>query len=184
MILTDEQSRFLAEFLEQNRGAGFETRKVGAWHFCYDPEPADRLATLVLKGVKTATSSAYWGYDADPDSVPRPGNLSIITFYSGMPACLIETVRTTIVPYRDVGTDFARKEGEGDRSLRYWRSVHREFFSRELENYGLRFSQTMLVLCEEFRLLHSAALDPATRAFQGQPDGVSSPSPNTAASKR
>ncbi len=52
----------------------------------------------------------------------------------------------------DVGREHAYNEGEGDRSLEYWRKVHRDFFKRELEEHGLSFDENMLVVCETFVL--------------------------------
>ena len=39
--------------------------------------------------------------------------------------------------------EHAFKEGEGDRSLEYWREVHKKFFRECLEEYGLEFSENM-----------------------------------------
>ena len=33
----------------------------------------------------------------------------------------------------EVSEEHAYKEGEGDRSLAYWRAVHEEFFTKEFE---------------------------------------------------
>ena len=41
-------------------------------------------------------------------------------------------------------------EGEGDKSLDYWRKVHIKFFEEESEG---KFNEDMEVLCEEFELL-------------------------------
>jgi uncharacterized protein YhfF len=47
-----------------------------------------------------------------------------------------------------VDAGFARDEGEGDRSLAYWRGAHREYFGRQ----G-KFSEDMMLMCERFRLV-------------------------------
>ena len=41
-------------------------------------------------------------------------------------------------------------EGEGDKSLDYWRKVHIKFFEEE---FGDKFNEDMEVLCEEFELV-------------------------------
>ena len=53
----------------------------------------------------------------------------------------------------DTGADHAFKEGEGDRSLSYWQSVHERFFRNEMEEYGLEFSEEMKIVCEEFKVV-------------------------------
>lgn len=55
--------------------------------------------------------------------------------------------------YCDVTEDFALKEGEGDRTLAYWRRVHEDFFTQELRAEGLEFSPEMKVVCEQFELV-------------------------------
>ena len=47
-------------------------------------------------------------------------------------------------------TEYAYKEGEGDKSLEYWKKVHKDFFIKEAEG---NFNESMEVLCEEFELL-------------------------------
>ena len=47
----------------------------------------------------------------------------------------------------------ASKEGEGDRSLEYWRTVHRRFFTEELQEPGLPFDEKLELVCEEFEVV-------------------------------
>ncbi|MDE6936253.1 MAG: ASCH domain-containing protein [Oscillospiraceae bacterium] len=46
------------------------------------------------------------------------------------PLAAIRTERVTVLPYRDVGGEHARREGEGDLSLAYWRRVREAFLPR------------------------------------------------------
>lgn len=119
-----------------------------AWAFGGD---ADGLARLVLAGVKSATSSAFPLYELEDEPLPEPGEYSVILDRRGEAVCVICTERVNVAPYREVGEDFAYKEGEGDKSLEYWRRVHKAFFTRELAEAGLCFTPEMLVVCEEFR---------------------------------
>ncbi|NIP23207.1 MAG: ASCH domain-containing protein, partial [Phycisphaerae bacterium] len=59
-------------------------------------------------------------------------------------------------PYNEVDAQFAYDEGEGDRSLAYWREAHERFFSRFLPNIGLEFSETMPLVLEQFRVIYPA----------------------------
>lgn len=45
-------------------------------------------------------------------------------------------------------------EGEGDKSLAYWRQVHEEFFTEWLEEAGLTFTPDSKVVLEEFRKVY------------------------------
>ncbi|TFH31677.1 MAG: ASCH domain-containing protein, partial [Anaerolineales bacterium] len=53
----------------------------------------------------------------------------------------------------EVDEEQAYLEGEGDRSLAYWRDVHWNFFSRECAQIGREPSEHMPVLCERFKLV-------------------------------
>ena len=60
----------------------------------------------------------------------------------------------SVAAFAQVPADHAYKEGEGDRSLDYWRSVHEDFLSRELATIGRTFDENTLVVCEEFELVY------------------------------
>jgi len=47
-------------------------------------------------------------------------------------------------------------EGEGDRTLEYWRSVHEPFFKEELAAINQPFDGRTKVVCEEFEVVFSS----------------------------
>ncbi|MCR4684846.1 MAG: ASCH domain-containing protein [Lachnospiraceae bacterium] len=67
--------------------------------------------------------------------------------------CIIQTTNVYTVPFDQVSEEHAYREGEGDRTLDYWRSVHREFFLEELKEIGKTFDEGLEVVCEEFEVL-------------------------------
>ncbi len=107
------------------------------------PQLADELLDLVIRGVKTATCSTE-----DEPNTSRPGEQWIVLDGSGTPRCVIETTEVTYRRFGEVGADFASEEGEGDRSLDYWRQAHRNYFGR----LG-KFREDMMLMCERFRLV-------------------------------
>jgi len=118
---------------------------------------ANELAALVLEGKKRATAGSVWSAEAEGRPLPQPGDLSIVTNWSGKPLCVIETESVTITPFNEVQEDFAAAEGEGDGSLEFWREAHRRYFSRECQAAGREFTESMLVACERFKVLYSVA---------------------------
>ena len=135
-----------------------ETRPAGysAWSFGDAPAMADELAALVLAGVKRATTSLLWVYEADPDeAMPAVGQHSIVLGGRGQPLCIIETTSVVTCPFDAVNAAFAAREGEGDGSLAYWRRVHWDFFSRECAALGRTPTGSMPVVCESFRVVHT-----------------------------
>jgi uncharacterized protein YhfF len=104
---------------------------------------ADALLELVLNGAKTATCSIE-----DEPNISRPGERWIVLDGKGDPKCVIETVEVTFRRYSEMDAKFAFDEGEGDRSLAYWREAHRRYFER-----AGKFSEDMMLMCERFRLV-------------------------------
>lgn len=125
-----------------------------AWAFCDGGEVGDRLAKLVLEGKKTATASSYYSYEKEGDPIPKAGEYSVILFDSGEAACVIQTKKVSLVPFDEVSDRHAYLEGEGDRTLTYWRQVHREAFLPDYQVDGLPFNEHGLIVLEEFEIVY------------------------------
>ena len=121
-----------------------------SWAFGDAP---DKLAALVRNGVKTAACSAYDLYEAEGEPLPKEGDYSVILDSKGDAVCIIKTVKVYVAEFHQVSEEHAYKEGEGDRSLEYWRKVHIDFLTRELERLNLTFTENTKVVCEEFELV-------------------------------
>jgi uncharacterized protein YhfF len=111
------------------------------------------LVQLVLQGIKIATCGLVSSYEAEVEKLPEKGDLSIITDWEGQPLCIIETTHAAVIAFNEVGARHAFEEGEGDRSLDYWRRVHREVFTKECAALGKESTENMPLLCEQFRVL-------------------------------
>ncbi len=122
-----------------------------AWAFGVD---ADQLAHLVAIGEKTATASAYPLYEIENEPLPSVGEYSVILDSKDEAVCVIQTKKVFVVPFDEVSEEQAYKEGEGDKSLDYWRKVHEEFFTECLSEAGLEFTSDMKVVCEEFEVVY------------------------------
>ena len=120
-----------------------------AWAFGGDP---DGLARLVLAGEKTATSSAYDLYPLEGEPLPQAGKYDVLLNSREEAVCILQTTRVYVTAFDAVTPDHARREGEGDKSLAYWRQVHEAFFSDCLREAGLAFTPETRVVCEEFEV--------------------------------
>lgn len=109
---------------------------------------ADLLLGLVLEGKKTATASLLSVYKDGSVPLPKPGRYSIILNSSGEPKCIVHLLETKIKKFNEIDAEHAFDEGEGDRSLDYWRKVHREFFSAYPD-----FNENSEILCEKFTVV-------------------------------
>lgn len=125
-----------------------------AWHFDDNEKAADALVKLVLSGEKKGTSSNLWVYEKKGEVIPQVEELSVILNWQGEAKCIIQTVNIEIIPYEDITEEFAAMEGEGDKSLAYWKSVHKPFFTRECARVGVVFDDSMSVICETFDVVY------------------------------
>lgn len=114
----------------------------------------DKLAQLTLQGTKTATASSYPVYKAENEPVPAVGDYSIILDSQNQAVCIIQTTQIDIVPFYQVDEEQAYLEGGGDRTLTYWREVHRTFFESEMQSIHQEFTEDMLVVCERFKIVY------------------------------
>ena len=144
---------FWQEYLDSLSEGDEHPDSYSEFSFGDSAEMADELGTLVLQNIKTGTASLAWDYAQDDEPLPRAGDHSLILDGKGDPMCIIETTRVYIEPYNQVGEDQADAEGEGDRSLEYWRKAHWEYFSRRCEALGREPSEYMPVVCERFRVV-------------------------------
>ncbi len=118
------------------------------------PQLADELGALIASGTKTAACSALWEYEAEGEPLPEVGVKTIVLYGNDDPLCIIETTEVEIRSYEEVDARFAYEEGEGDRSLEYWREAHWRFFSRTLPNVGKEPTMDMPLVCERFRVIY------------------------------
>jgi len=124
-----------------------------SWHFCDNEKDANELAEIVLSGTKKATASLYLSYEFENEELPKEENYSIIINWDGVAQCIIRTTNIDIVPYKYVTEEFAAAEGEGDKSLEYWRNCHWDYFTREMKGIGKDPNEDMLVICEKFEVV-------------------------------
>ncbi|PYY36416.1 ASCH domain-containing protein [Curtobacterium sp. MCBD17_030] len=130
-----------------------------AWAFGATPEHADDLLALVLAGVKDGTASSLWDYEATTDPLPEVGEHSVILDGADQPSAVIVTTDIRTVPFDQVDAEHARAEGEGDRTLAYWRASHERYW-RQHSADPRGWAPDMPVVCERFRLLWPTRVEP------------------------
>lgn len=81
------------------------------------PALGDKLATLVLAGLKRATCWAA----SEGTKQSEVGKPWVMLSGSGRPLAILQTTELTERRFNEVDTAFAYDEGEGDRSLAFWR---------------------------------------------------------------
>ncbi|MCH4207711.1 MAG: ASCH domain-containing protein [Solobacterium sp.] len=127
--------------------------------FEYGSDDPEELMRLTLKKIKQATTGALRLYEMDHEPVPQEGEYYVIRDSAGNARCVIRDTRIIICPFREVTEEMAAIEGEGDRSLQYWRDAHLNFFGREYAEQGLVFTEEELVVFEQFEVVYPSEID-------------------------
>ena len=115
------------------------------WAFGDNP---DLLLKLVKTGEKTATSSLYKLYNSD-EELSKAGEYNIILNSKGQAECITKTTKVYLTKFSDITDAHAYKEGEGDKSLSYWKNIH-----ECLTSYNEKITSDDLIVCEEFELVY------------------------------
>lgn len=148
---------------DARRSTGEAIERFEAFAFGNSPRMADELAALVFAGRKRATASLLAEYRAEGEPLPDVGAFGVVLDGAGRPVALIRTRAVTVVAFRDVDEVFAWEEGEGDRSLRFWRDAHRAFFARSDPS----FSEDSPIVCERFEVVYPRAAGETGEATGG-----------------
>jgi uncharacterized protein YhfF/predicted MFS family arabinose efflux permease len=127
------------------------TGPYSAWAFGNEAEPGlqTSLGRLVLEGPKRATAGVLEEYREEGEPLPRVGDHSVVLDGEGMPLCVIRTTRVEVRRFGEVDEEFAWVEGEGDRSLRWWRDAHLGAWARR----GRAVDDDTLMVLERFELV-------------------------------
>lgn len=125
-----------------------------SWHFCNNEADANELAKLTLLGIKRATASLYKSFEAENEPIPKIGDLIVITNWNSEAVCIIEVKKVEILPFKDITKEHAQIEGEGDKSLEYWRRGHINFFTEETKELGIEFNEELEVIFETFQVVY------------------------------
>lgn len=119
-------------------------------HFCDNEKDANECAQLVKKGVKKATSHSLLGLQNRNEPLPKTGEMMVVTNWEGKAECIVKTTAVKLKPYFSIDDSYAKIEGEGDKSLDYWKKVHWAYYERELELFNRVPRESMIIVCQEF----------------------------------
>jgi uncharacterized protein YhfF len=116
-------------------------RDLETFSFGDGPALADELLALVLEGKKRATCWAV----SEGLKGALVGKSMVVLDGKRRPRVVLKTNELVQRRFDEVDEQFAYDEGEGDRSLAYWRKAHERYFTR----LGL-FQPDMMLWCERF----------------------------------
>ena len=136
---------------------------------------ADALAELVVTGVKRAQATPLRDFaiepgadtaqvtdptdDDDNDNIdsgfdfPQPGDHLVVLDGAGQPRAIVRTTHVEKRLFNQIDEAFAFEAGEGDLSLRWWLTAHRQDFAERAQNEGFEVHEGLALLLEYFELV-------------------------------
>ncbi|WP_276702222.1 ASCH domain-containing protein [Chryseobacterium sp.] len=124
-----------------------------SFYFCDNKKEADECADLVVKKIKQATSPSVWWFKKNKEELPKVGDLAIVTDWNGDPKAIIRTKKVEIVKYKDITPAYAQLEGEGDKTLEYWKKAHWKYYQNEMKEFNEFPTEEMKIVCEYFETI-------------------------------
>lgn len=93
-----------------------------------DPGPLrDRLVEAILDRRKTSTTSLRADYDADGETLPRPGQRCAVVDSDLRRVTVIEVTSVRVVDLSSVDLAHGRDEGEPEQTVARWRASHEAY---------------------------------------------------------
>ncbi len=122
---------------------------------------ADTLAALVVAGVKRAQATPLRDFAAEADAqgadpnadLPQPGDHLVVLDGGGAPCAIVRTTQVEKRLFNQIDDAFAFEAGEGDLSLRWWLTAHRQDFAERAQAEGFEADERMELLLEYFEVV-------------------------------
>ena len=137
-------------WLEYQRECGVQVEGFSASALGHTRALADELAALVHSGSKRAHATLKRDFDKDLEALPQPGEHIVVLDGSGAPAAIIRNTQVELRRFNEIDDGFAFQAGEGDLSLRWWLTAHRQDFAERGEREGFEVGENIELVCEYF----------------------------------
>ena len=131
---------------------GFSASALG-----HSRELADTLAELILSGVKRAHATLLRDFEKDLEPLPQPGEHLVVLDGEGTARAIVRCTHVEKRLFNQIDDAFAFEAGEGDLTLRWWLTAHRQDFAERGEAEGFEVSERTELVLEYFELVWPVA---------------------------
>jgi uncharacterized protein YhfF len=111
---------------------------------------ADTLAELIVSGVKRAHATPLRDFQKDLEPLPQPGDHLVVLDGDGEPRAIVRNTHVEKRRFNEIDDAFAFEAGEGDLTLRWWLTAHRQDYAERGEIEGFEAHEEMELLLEYF----------------------------------
>lgn len=116
-----------------------------------DERNTQKLVHKYLDGRKFAASGLVEAYRKNLQELPKVNDYWIILDEKDTPRCIVRTIRVEFNAFKDVTSEIAIAEGDGD--LETWRQIHRDFFEKYLQDFGIVDLEETMIVTEFFEIV-------------------------------
>ena len=121
-------------------------------------ETINSIGELAVKSLKRGTCHQAIQFEMDDVAMRSVGDYWIVVKVDGTPVCVVKIIGINIVPFNQVGPEFAASEGP-ERGLipshENWSYAHRRYFIKQCECWGVPWREDNPVVCESFITVYS-----------------------------
>jgi len=114
---------------------------------------ADALAELVAAGVKRAHATLLRDFEKDLEPLPQPGEHLVVLDGDGTPRAIVRTTHVEKRRFNEIDDAFAFEAGEGDLTLRWWLTAHRQDYAERAEAEGFEAHERLELVLEYFEVV-------------------------------
>ncbi len=92
-------------------------------------------------------------FQRDLEALPQPGDHLVVLDGSGRARAIVRTSHVEMRHFADIDDTFAFEAGEGDMSLRWWLTAHRQDYAERAEREGFEAHERLELVLEHFELV-------------------------------
>ena len=118
---------------------------------------ADSHAELILSGVKRAHASLLREFQKDLEPLPQIGDHLVVLDGEGQPRAIVRNTHVELRHFNEIDDVFAFEAGEGDLTLRWWLTAHRQEFAELAEREGFEVDERIELVLEHFEVVWPVA---------------------------
>ena len=142
-----------AFWLEFQRAGNVQVPGFSAAAFGHTRALADELAGLIRDGHKRAHATLERDFEVEGEELPRPGDHLVVLDGRGVPQAIVRTTHVERRYFNEIDDQFAFEAGEGDRTLAWWLTAHRQDFAERAEREGFQVGERAVLILEYFELV-------------------------------
>jgi uncharacterized protein YhfF len=139
-----------AFWLDYQRACKVEVPGFAATALGHSRALADQLAELIVEGIKRAHATLEHDFKVDNDGLPQPGDHLVVLDGRGRPRAIVRNTHVERRHFDEIDDAFAFEAGEGDLTLRWWLTAHRQDFAERAEREGFQVGERAVLVLEYF----------------------------------